>query len=74
MVFLYVDARSDDYRRLAAAMDFTYRRFGRRHVNEIRYVAVLAALRDGQPWRDARSDLAWVLDGDRAAVDSLLAV
>jgi AraC-like DNA-binding protein len=61
MALLYVDARSDDYRRLAASADFTQRRFGMRPAGETEYLGVLAALRNGKPWRDARSGLATAL-------------
>ena len=74
MAFLYVDARSDDYRRLANAMDFTYQRFGMRHAGESQYLAALAALRRGRPWREARAELAAALAlGAAASPDARVA-
>jgi len=32
-------------------------RFVMQHANEVRYLEVLAALREGRPWRDARLDV-----------------
>jgi AraC-like DNA-binding protein len=61
MAFLYVDARSDDFRRLAAPMDFTYERFGMQHPGEAACLDALAALRDGRAWRDARLEIASAL-------------
>jgi AraC-like DNA-binding protein len=58
MAFLYIDARSDDFRRLAASMQISHERFAAQLANETRYVDVLAALRDGKQWRDARADIA----------------
>jgi AraC-like DNA-binding protein len=74
MAFLYVDARSDDYRRLAASADFTHRRFGMRLAGEARYLAALAALREGKPWRDARIELAAALGlGTHSPADARIA-
>jgi AraC-like DNA-binding protein len=64
MAFLYVDARSNDHSRLAASADFAHERFGMRLANEARYLDALAALRDGLPWRQARTELASLLGLD----------
>lgn len=61
MAFLYVDARSDDYRRLAASMNVMHERYGSRIANETAYLDALASLRDGRPWREARDALASAL-------------
>jgi AraC-like DNA-binding protein len=61
MAFLYVDARSDDYRRLAASLEIAQARFGMRLGNEASYLDALVALRDGRPWREARIELASAL-------------
>ena len=74
MAFLYVDARSDDYRYLAASADFRHRRFGVRLAGEDRYLAALAALRDGTPWPDARIELAAALGlGTHSPADTRIA-
>lgn len=64
MAFLYVDAQSNDYRRLAASVAVAQERFGMQLADEARYLEVLAALRDGRPWRDAREELASALGLD----------
>jgi AraC-like DNA-binding protein len=64
MAFLYVDARSNDYSRLAASVEFAQPRFGTKLANEAQYLDALAALRDGLPWRQARSELASLLGLD----------
>lgn len=61
MAFLYVDARSDDYRRLAASMHVIHERCGSGIANETAYLDVLASLRGGRPWREARGALASAL-------------
>ena len=61
MAFLYVDARSDDYRRIEASMDFMHGRLGVQLANEASYLDVLAALQGGRPWREARIELASTL-------------
>lgn len=61
MAFLYVDARSNDYRHLEAAADFTHKRFGSALASESAFLEALAALRDGRPWREARDDIASIL-------------
>jgi AraC-like DNA-binding protein len=64
MAFLYVDARSSDYSRLATSVDFTHLRFGIKLASEARYIDALAALRTGLPWREARAELAALLGLD----------
>jgi AraC-like DNA-binding protein len=61
MAFLYVDARSDDYRRLAASMQTGHERFGADLADERAYLAALIALQGGAPWREARNELALAL-------------
>jgi AraC-like DNA-binding protein len=61
MAFLYVDARSDDFKRLAASMAVQHGRFSAQLSKEPSYLAVLVALRDNAPWRETRSALAAVL-------------
>jgi AraC-like DNA-binding protein len=62
MAFLYVDARSDDYRRLAASMQISHERFAADLANERAYLDVLKTLQGGAPWREARNELAVALD------------
>lgn len=62
MAFLYVDARSDDYKRLTARVMDIHHRFGATVANEAAFLDALASLRDGRPWRDARDALASALD------------
>ena len=62
MAFLYVDARSEDYKRLAASMAMRHGRFSAQLSNEPSYLALLAALRDDAPWLETRSALAAALD------------
>jgi AraC-like DNA-binding protein len=61
MAFLYVDARSDDFRRLAASMQASHERVATQLASETRCLDVLAGLRDGKPWSDARIALAAAL-------------
>ncbi len=61
MAFLYVDAHSDDYKRLAASMSVTHERFGATIANEAACLNALASLRDGRPWREVRDALTSVL-------------
>jgi AraC-like DNA-binding protein len=61
MAFLYVDARSNDYRHLAASMTVAHERFGSGIANETACLDVLASLRNGKPWREARDALASTL-------------
>jgi methylphosphotriester-DNA--protein-cysteine methyltransferase len=61
MAFLYVDARSDDFRRLNASMQRTCNGIGLQLTTEAAYLDQLIALRDGAPWRDARRAIATTL-------------
>jgi AraC-like DNA-binding protein len=61
MAFLYVDARSDDFQRLARSMQDAHERFATRLANETRYLDAIAALREGRPWRDVRMEIAAAL-------------
>jgi AraC-like DNA-binding protein len=61
MAFLYVDARSDDFGRLAASMGVAHGRVGVQLASETAYLAALTTLRDGGPWREARIELAATL-------------
>lgn len=61
MAFLYVDARSDDYRRLATSTNVMHERYGSGIASETAYLNVLASLRNGKPWREARDALVSVL-------------
>jgi AraC-like DNA-binding protein len=67
MAFLYVDAQSNDYSRLAASVEFAHQRFGTKLANEAHYLDTLAALRSGLPWRQAQTGLAALL-GLRAPI------
>jgi AraC-like DNA-binding protein len=61
MAFLYVDARSDDFRRLNAAMELTRNSVGLKLATEVAYLDRLGELRDGAPWREARIAIATTL-------------
>jgi AraC-like DNA-binding protein len=61
MAFLYVDARSDDFSRLKESMQIAHDRVGLHLASEASYLDMLAALRDGRPWREARRDIAATL-------------
>jgi AraC-like DNA-binding protein len=61
MAFLYVDARSDDFRRLNACMERTCNGVGLHLGAETAYLDRLTALRGGTPWREARSAIATTL-------------
>jgi AraC-like DNA-binding protein len=61
MAFLYVDARSDDFRHVASSMRATRERFATRLAGETRYLDALHALRDGRPWPEARIEIAAAL-------------
>ena len=61
MAFLYVDARSDDFRHVAASMQATRERFATQLAGETRYLDALNALRNGRPWGEARIEMAAAL-------------
>ena len=61
MAFLYVDARSGDFRHVAASMRATRERFATQLAGETRYLDALDALRDGRPWGEARTEIAAAL-------------
>jgi AraC-like DNA-binding protein len=61
VAFLYVDSRSDDYRRLAASMQTAHARFAADIADERVLLAVLTALQGGAPWREAQDELAAAL-------------
>lgn len=61
MAFLYVDARSDDFRKLNAAMGLTRNGVGLKLATEAAYLNRLSALRDGAPWRETRAAIATTL-------------
>jgi AraC-like DNA-binding protein len=78
MAFLYVDALSEDYVRLLAAMRTREARFALGHRDERRWIDALLALADGAPWREARYALSVLLglapapSRDPRIVDALL--
>ena len=62
MAFLYVDALSDDCRRLQAAMRSREPRFGLGHAVEPDLIRTLLVLASGRHWPDAREELSAMLD------------
>jgi AraC-like DNA-binding protein len=61
MAFLYVDAQSDDYATLRAAMSRVEDRIGVGLAGEPGYLRALAHLHGGKPWRAIREQIAAVL-------------
>jgi AraC-like DNA-binding protein len=61
MAFLYVDAQSDDYASLRAAMSRIEDRIGVGLAGEPEYLRALVGLHGGKPWREVREQIAAVL-------------
>ena len=62
MAFLYVDAQSEDFRRLRASADHSEKRYAHGLAGEAAYVAALQRLAAGRPWREASEEIAGALD------------
>src|SRR5262247_3417981 len=62
MAFLYVDAQSEDFRRLRASAADTEARYAHGLAGEQAYVATLQRLASGRPWREASEAIAGALD------------
>jgi len=62
MAFLYVDAQSEDFRRLRASATDTEARYAHGLAGEQAYVATLQRLAAGRPWREASEAIAGALD------------
>jgi AraC-like DNA-binding protein len=61
MAFFYVDAQSDDYATLQAAMSHRHAGVGLELAGAARYLEALAQLRAGKPWRESREQIACTL-------------
>ena len=77
MAFLYVDAQSEDFRRLRASAAAATERYAHALAGEAAYVAALQRLAAGRPWREASEEIAGALglvvpDGGDARVTAAL--
>lgn len=61
MAFFYVDAESDDLKRLHVQFPQSDGRLGLGFGNESGYLAALGRLHRGKPWKDAREDIGTAL-------------